>query len=329
LHISPPVAAKFFRARALRAALDLDVDVLFVRYPLGLDLDPTALLRRRPCAIVSMHHTKEVEELLTAGRSASTLARVAFEWVQGARYLRSVDGVVGVTEEIRDYEVRRSGTRAPAFVISNGTDVDAIPATGCLRFEGPELALLFVASAPSAWHGLDRLQAGLAAYSGPARVVLHVVGEGFSPEGRAHATLGNAHVHYHGRLEGEALDVLAARCHLGISTLAAFRKGLRQACALKTREYIARGLPFVYGYEDPDVPVDWPYALRVDATPSAVSITDIVSFAERMANAFDVARQMRAYGHMKLDWSVKVREMASVGEAIALRRGRLLAHGAA
>jgi hypothetical protein len=44
-----------------------------------------------------------------------------------------------------------------------------------------------------------------------------------------------------------------ADCDLAISTLALHRKGMKEACPLKTRECLAYGLPMVLPYVDTDL----------------------------------------------------------------------------
>ena len=45
---------------------------------------------------------------------------------------------------------------------------------------------------------------------------------------------------------------MLARADVAIGTLALHRKGMSEACALKTRQYLAYGLPVVLGHEDTD-----------------------------------------------------------------------------
>ena len=44
-----------------------------------------------------------------------------------------------------------------------------------------------------------------------------------------------------------------SNCDLAISTLALYRKGMEEACPLKTRECLAYGLPMVLPYVDTDL----------------------------------------------------------------------------
>jgi hypothetical protein len=94
------------------------------------------------------------------------------------------------------------------------------------------------------WHGVDKLFDLAAALP---HFLIHVVGYSRShyeprpiPE----------NLIFHGYLGGAALAELYARCDVGFGSLAAHRKSLRQACPLKTREYLSYGLPVIVGYEE-------------------------------------------------------------------------------
>lgn len=312
-------ASRFLKARHLASVRALrDYDVVFVRYPTAIDLDPLALIRLGPARIATIHHTKEVPEVLSVGRSAGLLGRAAIEWLNGRRILSQVAGIVGVTDEIRDYELARAGTRKPSCTMANGVDVERIPFTGFAPFDGRELHLVIVASDyDHVWHGVDRLIAALEAHRGLPKVVLHVVGRESSVAPGTAVQHPAATVHHHGELQGEALDAVLRKATLAVGTLALFRKGLVQACALKVREYVARGLPFLYAYEDVDLSPTLPFALRLPAKEGAISIPEIVAFAERVSRTPELAGEMRDFASRVLDWRVKMRGLHEFAREIA------------
>jgi hypothetical protein len=283
-------------------------DVVVMRYVPPIDLAPGALFRRATAKLVTVHHTKEAEELTSGGTSLGLRARAWLESVQSRRVLRRVDGIAAVTDEIREYELARCGLQKPSVTVSNGVDVDRISFTRFVPLPpGAALQIAFVASAHAAWHGTDRLLSSLEAYRGRRRLIVHMVGAA-KHESR---TLANDRVslEYHGVLRGEALDAVMRQCTLAISSLAMFRNGLRQGAVLKTREYTARGIPFLYGYEDVDIPNDAPFAMRVDNTNAPIDMEGVVSFAETVSRKPSLSDEMRAFAKRQLDWSVKLRAL--------------------
>lgn len=307
---------RWLKLRRLRSVRALEsYDVLLLRYPLGLDLDPLALFRSNRQKIATIHHTKELEELLSNGSAASRYSRWLLERVNGRRILSRVDGIIGVTDEIRDYELARAGVARPAATISNGINVSRVTKTGFVKFDGKTLRLLFVASDPSPWHGLDRLIASIAAYRGPVSLVLDVVGDQGKPAGTIERP-GQAEVRFHGTLRGPQLDAVAAEATLAVASLGLYRKLLRQACLLKTRDYLARGLPMVYGYDDVDLPNGATFALKVPNSAELLDVAGIIDFAVRMSKAEDMSGQIRRFAEESLDWSAKLKRMVEFAERL-------------
>lgn len=308
---------RWLKARCLRSVRAVcDYDVLLLRYPTGLDLDPLALFRGVRQRVATVHHTKELEEQLSSGNAASRYTRWAFEQLNGRRILSRVSGIVGVTDEIRDYEVARAGAQKSAVTVANGIDVSRVPKTGFVPFDGKRLRLLFVASDPSPWHGVDRLIASVAAYRGAVKVTVDVVGS----QGRAAGTseaAGTHDVHFHGTLRGAALDEIAAKANLAVATLGLARKNLRQACSLKTREYVARGLPVVLGYDDVDLPMDLPTVHRVPNSEALLDVDQLVDFAARMTGRGDVAGELRRFAEERLDWSHKLTRLVEFAQSLS------------
>lgn len=291
---------------ALLSQLDAfrSYDIVVMRYVVAVDLAPLLLFARTQARVVTVHHTKEREELLSGGRTPAARVRAWLEAVQSPRILERVHGVVGVTDEIRDYELSKLRRRKPAATVSNGVDVAQVAPTGFAPI-GSELQVAFVASAGAPWHGVDRLIRSLDAYRGKRPIRVHMIGSVRSDSGSLAG--GRVTVSHHGVLQGDPMNRVLQQCTIGISSLAMFRNGLQQGAVLKTREYMARGLPFVYGYEDVDVPAEAPFALRVPNTEKNIDVGQIVDFAEAVSALPDLAREMRAWAVRTVDWSVKLR----------------------
>lgn len=126
------------------------------------------------------------------------------------------------------------------------------------------------------WNGIDRIVKAIKNYKGEYNIQLFIVGhylDGEIPQ--------ENFIHHLGYLKADALDDIFNQCHLGIGTLALFRKNLHEASPLKTREYYARGLPFIYAYTDTDI-VQYsalkPYALSLKNDDTGLSMNEIIQF---------------------------------------------------
>lgn len=301
-------ATRLFKARILRGVRELDAyDVILLRYPLAIDLDSLAFVSTTRARVITVHHTREVDELLSAGRTAGAVVRAMFEQINGPRVLRRVAGIAAVTDEIRRHEVQRAGVVRPSTVVANGVDVASIAPTGFVPFDGKELRLLFIASSHAPWHGTDRLLASLRAYRGSVKLHLDLIGGASGASAGTTEHNGGLTIRHHGTLSGDALDRVFRTATIAFSSLAMFRTGLREACVLKTREYAARGIPFVYGYDDVDLTESQPFCLSVGNADAPFDLDRVIEFAARCTATRDLKHQMRTFATDRLDWRVKMR----------------------
>lgn len=295
------------RLKALMPVLE-SYDAVLIRFsktPLNYQL----IFRRYGHKIVTIHNTDEINELSVK----KTLKRRVLIWlvkIIATQLLRRVAGIIGVTEEILRVEVQKAYPNTPATtVITNGIDVETVPFTKFRRYDRQELHIVFVASHFQPWQGCDRLVAGLAQHR-EEPVILHIVGNvDETLRLQANKVGGRNRVLLHGSLTGESLDGVMVQATLAAGTLALHRKGMRQACALKIREYIARGVPFFYAYDDPDISTDVAWALRLKSNEQPIEMRQIIDFAKEVSNIDGLSKQMRKYARLHLEWRSKTLQM--------------------
>lgn len=214
---------------------------------------------------ITVHHAKEVEELVLVrpglkGRIASTL-----ESIFGVYSLKNTAGVVGVTQEIADYELARIRCGKPSFVFPNGIDVDTCEPLADKREAASNVA--FVCSDFKAWHGLDRVLSSYeeAGWVCNNKLNLHLVGkldvEQLQRIAEIYQNNGGppGSIIIHGYVEYGKLTEVLSKCDVGLSSFGLDRKNLREACTLKVREYLALGLPVYSGHRDAAIPARFPY----------------------------------------------------------------------
>ncbi len=200
-----------------------------------------------------------------------------------------------------------------AVNISNGICLETIPERKPQTDAGT-IHILALASM-SYWHGYDRLIRSLAAYKGGRNVKIHMVGGndgGSLPEWKAlTAQLGlEDQVIFHGQKSGAALDEMFDICDIGVNSLGMYRKNFSVTSELKTREYAARGLPFVCSVDDDALRyADEPMWLRVANDDSIPDMEEIVDFALRMRADGETVQKLRAYAAEHLTWESQYREV--------------------
>ena len=168
------------------------------------------------------------------------------------------------------------------LTLTNGVDVSSRPVT--TQWVGRTGITFICAGALGPWHGLDRLVRGMAA-NPDIRSRLLVVGDG--PERPSLQTLATAlgltdRVLFMESLGGSALDAVMSEADVGVGSLAEFRRGGFGLSPLKTRDYLARGLPVVFAGDDPDLRGDPPFTLRLPDDTSQVSVPTVLGWLDAM-----------------------------------------------
>ena len=113
----------------------------------------------------------------------------------------------------------------------------------------------------------------------------------------------------HGNLYGEDLNTLFKDMNLAISCLALSKKNMKEACPLKSREYIIRGIPFIYAYKDTDLNGDEIFAERF--SEDTIDISEIISFAKLVSTQVDSVQKAMSLKAQEVSWSNKLKQMSS------------------
>lgn len=175
------------------------------------------------------------------------------------RCLSSASGLVFVSHELAALP-SYSGFTTKRVVIGNGIDLARFQ-TLARTDSGRGITLAFMGLPGRAWHGLEdvfRLAQSRPDWTidliGPARADIPDL----------------ANIQAHGELTAAHYLPILARADAAISTLAWYVNDMNEASPLKSREYLALGLPVIGGYHDTDIPEDSPVYLRVDNRPGGI-----------------------------------------------------------
>jgi glycosyltransferase involved in cell wall biosynthesis len=255
------------------------------RHPLLRPLQSLALARRirawRPDAIYFRYayHSAGLPALFAAIPTVAEInsddlteypltlsaPKLAYHRLTRGRVLRRVRGFVPVTRELG---TRFAGFGAPIEVLANSIALDEFTPAPAPPPGPPRL--LFIGTAGTPWHGLERV-AELAHLLPEA----HVDVVGVTPDDWAR-TVGPAapppaNLTLHGPLPRARYAPLVAHATAAIGSLALYKNAMTEACPLKVREYLACGLPVLAAYTDTDIPPAAPYflALPNNADPLA------------------------------------------------------------
>ena len=157
----------------------------------------------------------------------------------------------------------------------------------------------------------------------PWWVNIHVdlVGGGFQQLPGSRWNEGKIHMRWHGLLQREQLGSILKEATLGIAPIGSHNI-MQQGCSLKVREYMARSLPFVYGYDDVDLDRSETdaFARQVPNDESLLSVDELCTFAEQVSQDSSTCSRMRDYAIRKMDWRLKMRAYHDFAQQL-LRKG--------
>ena len=275
-----------------------DYDIILMRH---MTFDPFVLLfgwfiKNR----ITIHHSKEIEELKQIKRNWKGKFASFLERITGFANSRQVIGILGVTNEIAQFEVEHYKAKCPSMCYPNGIEVDDINVLEDCR-ETQNIHIAFMCGTFTSWHGLDRLidSAGkLNTRDINFQIYIHLIGRLAQEQKQLieQTDLDNIYFLCHGYMNVEDYTRILKKCDCGLGTLAIDRKKLSEGSMLKVREYLSYGIPVYSDCMDTSLPNDFIYYRKGN-----VDCQEIVSFAQEMKHVsrFEVRKASEEY--IKLD----------------------------
>lgn len=216
---------------------------------------------------------------------------------------------------IGDHAGRVFGLKAVRM--ENGVDVGEFSPVPEKRGRNADEVVLIGVAGTLWWQAYDRVLAGMYAYrqASPGRKLrlrfLMVGGDAkempaFRAQIRRYGLEDD--VECPGFQTGQALDELYARADVGVSSLGCYRRGLTSCSSLKAREYCAKGLPFLYAYEDAQL-AGVPFAVKLPNDSSPVDMETVVRFVERCRSHPGLGEEERRFAREHYDWKNIMRQV--------------------
>lgn len=262
-----------------------DVDVILIRYSVH-DVFQLLFLLLSKKPIFLVHHTLEEPEL---EMNKSFIGKIRFfaEKIIGKLCIRASSGIIGVTNEIIEYEKSRvNGLEKKSYLFPNGININNL--INDSRYSvSKEKKILFIASEFSEWHGLDLLFGDMK--TNTQQFELHLIGS-LLPKDYAYA-ISDSRVILHGIKDKNFIEQISSECHIALGSFALERKNMKEACTLKVREYLSFGLPVYSGHKDV-FPIEFKF-YKVGLP----SIAEVLNYAEQCENTtkLEVANESAKY----------------------------------
>jgi len=283
-----------------------DIDFLYFRKPSYLTQPFRQMLvhlrRRNPKAKVVMEiPTYPYDQEYKAG-----LWEKPFIWKDQYNRLRLwhlIDCIVIVSEKGLD-----SVFGIPAVRMINGIDINSFAVRHPV--ENTSIDLCAVAMF-SKWHGYDRLLKGLINYyqeGGPRDIIIHFAGDG--PELASYRHLASHRllenrVKFYGHVTGQDLETVYNIADFGVTSLGAYRVGINVGSFLKSRDYLAKGLPMITGCPIDVLDSSFPYYFEFPNDDTPIDFKQIVDMYDKIYSqnkpASAIAKSIRTYAEGKVD----------------------------
>lgn len=204
-------------------------------------------------------------------------------------FYSQVDGFVSVTNDLAS---KYQKFCSKILVLANGVDVDSYPVKNSKNVKP---MLCFVGSPGFIWHGLDKVE--IMAKDLPEFDFKIIGSNGVNTN----------NLTYKGYLSLDDVKKEVQTSDIGICTLSLHNKNMNEACPLKSRQYLAQGLPIIYAYNDTDLKGDEEFTLKLPNTNDNVknNIQQIKEFVFKCHNNESYKQQARTHAIEKLDINVK------------------------
>ena len=198
------------------------------------------------------------------------------------KYLKTiVDRIVTYSQDEKIFDIQ-------TIHIMNGVEINSIKPVCRDKGADDTIDLLMVALMQP-YHGYERLLCGLKKYyeeGGTRKIWCHFVGDG--PERATYEKIvddcGLADcTKFYGMKGGEELDRIYNKADIGVCSLGSYKKGIYWSSELKSREYLAKGIPIIAGVEiDIFSMIDNNYFLQFTNNESLIDINQIVRFYDEV-----------------------------------------------
>ncbi len=257
----------------------IDVDLIYMRYRLYMPFINRLLKEHKVVMEINGDDTLEY-------KLHSQLTHYYNRFTRELNF-KYIDAFISVSDELGE---RFMYLCKPIKIIGNGINTQEYSMEDT---NNQRPILVFIATPNQPWQGLDKI----------LTMTKHFVNYEFYIIG----TEGNsiANLKYFGFLSKEASTNVIQKCDIGLGTLSLYRQGLTEASPLKTRQYLACGLPLIYAYEDTDIPDDVEFGLRLDNKENNMDYQKIEKFIQKVFNNKNISLEARKFSEEKLGYDKK------------------------
>lgn len=215
-----------------------------------------------------------------------------------------IDRIATLTPDKKIFEV-------PTLKFENGVDLSTISIKK-IREQDGVINLLAVAMYAN-WHGYDRILESIGKYyenGGMRKVIFHIAGDGSETQKYKEIVTKykiEKNVIFHGKVFGDKLDDLYNKSDIAVDVFGMYRKNNTISYSLKSREYLAKGMPIISGCKIDlfEQYANYKYFKEFSNDDSDIKFESIISFYDRIymseKEALDIANEIREFANETCD----------------------------
>lgn len=199
----------------------------------------------------------------------------------------------------------------PTINIFNGVDINNISLIE--KKESKKIRFIGVAGL-AFWHGFDRFILSIKEYYkniSNQEIIFNIVGDGNKDyinklKNIVKENKLERYVIFHGFKFGKELDEIYNYSDIAIGSLGVHRVGIQKASVLKVREYCAKGIPFILGYQDDSFEKNLEFYYQVSNDESLLDIEKIIEWYK---NLKVTPEEIRKYAEDNLSWDKQMKKV--------------------
>ena len=205
-------------------------------------------------------------------------------------FLKNMNAFISVSYELKK---KFEFLNKPMVVIANGININDYQVETQKSHTAP--ILVFIGTPKQPWHGVDKIIMMANFFKMYQFYIIGFKGED------------SGNIHYFGYLSKEESTKIINQCDIGIGTLSLYKKSMNEASPLKTRQYLACGLPLIYAYDDTDIDKEMPFILKISNSENNVidSLDKIDNFIKSVYQNKSIKENAKRFAKEKLDTSIK------------------------
>lgn len=155
------------------------------------------------------------------------------------------------------------------------------------------------------WHGYERVLEGIKKYHGPYSLRFDIYSNESDTIQNLRKTADDYGITncivFHDAVPLEKMSAAAAGFHIGVGGLAYHKRGAAFDTSLKSKEYSALGLPFIYEVPDMSIRESWPYHFRIPQDDTPVDFDKVITWYKSLSKNYKSIMHEFAAAHLQYD----------------------------